>query len=84
MASVKMQGLRKRFGTHDVIPELDLEINDHEFMVFVGPSGCGKSTLLRIIAGLEPITEGDLFIGERRVNELTPAQRDIALSLIHI
>ena len=79
MASVKMQGLRKRFGTHDVIPELDLEINDHEFMVFVGPSGCGKSTLLRIIAGLEPITEGDLFIGERRVNELTPAQRDIAM-----
>ncbi|WP_026440430.1 ABC transporter ATP-binding protein [Acidocella facilis] len=79
MASVRLQGLRKRFGTHDVIPSLDLEINDHEFMVFVGPSGCGKSTLLRIIAGLEPITEGDLFIGDRRVNDLTPAQRDIAM-----
>ncbi|MDR3522135.1 MAG: sn-glycerol-3-phosphate ABC transporter ATP-binding protein UgpC [Acidocella sp.] len=79
MASLRMQGLKKRFGTMEIIPSLDLEIADHEFVVFVGPSGCGKSTLLRIIAGLEPITEGDLFIGDQRVNDLTPAQRDIAM-----
>ena len=74
-----MKGLKKRFGAVDVIPSLDLEIADHEFVVFVGPSGCGKSTLLRLIAGLEPITEGDLYIGEQRVNDLSPAQRDIAM-----
>ncbi|HQU02369.1 MAG TPA: sn-glycerol-3-phosphate ABC transporter ATP-binding protein UgpC, partial [Acetobacteraceae bacterium] len=79
MASVRMQGLKKRFGAIEVIPCLDLEILDHEFVVFVGPSGCGKSTLLRIIAGLEPITEGDLYIGNQRVNDLTPAERDIAM-----
>ena len=79
MASIRMQGVVKRFGDHAVIPNLDLEIADHEFVVFVGPSGCGKSTLLRIIAGLETASAGDVFIGERRVNDLPPAQRDIAM-----
>ena len=79
MASIRLFGLVKRFGTTEVIPPLDLTIEDHEFMVFVGPSGCGKSTLLRIIAGLEPATAGDIFIGERRVNAIAPAQRDIAM-----
>lgn len=79
MASVRMQGLQKSFGTLQVIPPLDLEILDQEFMVFVGPSGCGKSTLLRIIAGLESISAGDLFIDSQRVNDLTPSQRDIAM-----
>jgi multiple sugar transport system ATP-binding protein len=74
-----MQGLVKRFGTIEVIPSLDLSVADHEFVVFVGPSGCGKSTLLRIIAGLETITEGDLFIGAARVNGLPASRRNIAM-----
>ena len=79
MASIRLQGLRKCYGAVTVIPGIDLEIHDREFVVFVGPSGCGKSTLLRIIAGLEPVDGGDLFIGERRVNDVPPAQRDIAM-----
>ncbi|SFP59432.1 multiple sugar transport system ATP-binding protein [Variovorax sp. OK605] len=79
MASIRLNGLVKRFGDVAVIPSLDLEIRDEEFVVFVGPSGCGKSTLLRIIAGLEPIDSGDLFIGDTRVNDVAPAQRDIAM-----
>ena len=79
MAAIRMNGLVKRFGDVAVIPSLDLEIRDEEFVVFVGPSGCGKSTLLRIIAGLEPIDSGDLYIGDRRVNDVAPAQRDIAM-----
>ena len=79
MASIRMSGLVKRFGELEVIPPLDLSIADHEFMVFVGPSGCGKSTLLRIIAGLEAASAGDLHIGERRVNDVPAAKRDIAM-----
>jgi multiple sugar transport system ATP-binding protein len=79
MAGIRMQGLVKRFGPVTVIPSLDLEIRDQEFVVFVGPSGCGKSTLLRIIAGLEPIDDGDVHIGDTRVNDIAPAQRDIAM-----
>ena len=79
MASIRMQGLVKRFGTAEVIPPLDLEIEDREFVVFVGPSGCGKSTLLRIIAGLEPLSAGDLYIGDTRVNDLPASRRDIAM-----
>ncbi len=79
MAAVSIRGLVKRFGGTEVIPPLDLEIADHEFMVFVGPSGCGKSTLLRIIAGLEAPSGGTLLIGGRRVNDLPPAQRDVAM-----
>jgi multiple sugar transport system ATP-binding protein len=79
MASISIRNLVKRYGNFTVIPDLNLEIADHEFVVFVGPSGCGKSTLLRIIAGLEPITSGDLFIGDRRVNGIPAAQRDIAM-----
>ena len=79
MAAIRLRQIVKRFGSVEVIPPLDLTIEDHEFMVFVGPSGCGKSTLLRLIAGLEPATAGDIFIGERRVNGVAPAQRDIAM-----
>jgi multiple sugar transport system ATP-binding protein len=79
MAGIRMQGLVKRFGAVTVIPSLDLEIRDQEFVVFVGPSGCGKSTLLRIIAGLEPVDGGDVHIGDTRVNDIAPAQRDIAM-----
>jgi multiple sugar transport system ATP-binding protein len=79
MASISIRNLVKRYGAFTVIPDLNLEIADHEFVVFVGPSGCGKSTLLRIIAGLEPITSGDLYIGDHRVNGVPAAQRDIAM-----
>lgn len=74
-----MTNLVKRYGEVEVIPSLDLTIEDHEFMVFVGPSGCGKSTLLRIIAGLEPVNGGDIFIGDRRVNDVPASRRDIAM-----
>ena len=79
MASIRLQNLVKRYGDVTVVPSIDLEIRDQEFVVFVGPSGCGKSTLLRVIAGLEPIDAGDLYIGDRRVNDVTPSQRDIAM-----
>jgi multiple sugar transport system ATP-binding protein len=79
MAAISIRNLVKRYGNLTVVPDLSLEIADHEFVVFVGPSGCGKSTLLRIIAGLEPITSGDLFIGDKRVNGVPAAQRDIAM-----
>ena len=79
MASISIRNLVKRYGNFTIIPDLSLEIADHEFVVFVGPSGCGKSTLLRIIAGLEPISGGELLIGDRRVNGIPAAQRDIAM-----
>src|SRR6266404_9756794 len=61
------------------VEDVNLEVADREFVVLVGPSGCGKSTTLRMIAGLEEITRGDIFIGERRVNDLPPKDRDIAM-----
>jgi len=79
MADVVLKNIRKSFGRAHVIHGVDLEIRDGEFVVFVGPSGCGKSTLLRLIAGLEDITSGDLFIGGERVNDLAPAKRGIAM-----
>jgi len=79
MTDVTLSGLRKRFGKTEIIPSLDLTIEDGEFVVLVGPSGCGKSTLLRMIAGLESIDAGDLSIGGKRVNELSPKQRNIAM-----
>ena len=79
MAGVVLENIRKSYGNVDVIKGVDLEINDGEFTVFVGPSGCGKSTLLRMIAGLEDISAGDIFIGEKRVNELPPKDRSVAM-----
>lgn len=79
MAGISIRNLVKRYGGLTVIPDLSLEIADHEFVVFVGPSGCGKSTLLRIIAGLEPISGGQVFIGDKCVNGVPAAQRDIAM-----
>ncbi len=80
MAQVTVRNLRKSFGSVDVLHGLDINISDGEFVVLVGPSGCGKSTLLRMIAGLESVTAGAVRIGERVVNNLPPAERDIAMA----
>lgn len=79
MASVRCQEIVKNFGDVRVLKGIDLDIADAEFIVFVGPSGCGKTTLLRIIAGLEEVTSGDLYIGAKRVNDTPPKQRNIAM-----
>ncbi|HEV7292888.1 ABC transporter ATP-binding protein [Devosia sp. RR2S18] len=77
--SIELRKLVKAYGDVEVIHEVDLQINPGEFTVFVGPSGCGKSTLLRMIAGLEPITGGDLVIDGQRMNEVPAAKRGIAM-----
>jgi multiple sugar transport system ATP-binding protein len=79
MAEVTLNRVKKAYGPVTVIPHLDLDIKDHEFMVLVGPSGCGKSTALRMIAGLEEITDGTIEIGDRVVNDVPPKDRDIAM-----
>ena len=79
MGQVQFEGLRKSFGDVVVLQGLNLEIKNGEFIVFVGPSGCGKSTLLRCIAGLEEITEGQLLIDGKVVNEVPPSKRSIAM-----
>ena len=79
MAGVTIRSLRKAYGAVEVVHGLDVEIADGEFAVLVGPSGCGKSTLLRMIAGLESVTGGTIRIGDRVVNNLPPAERDIAM-----
>ncbi|WP_245490581.1 ABC transporter ATP-binding protein, partial [Mesorhizobium sp. M7A.F.Ca.US.011.01.1.1] len=79
MASIKITGLNKRFGTIAVLKGLDLSINDGEFISFLGPSGCGKSTLLFCIAGLEDIDEGSIRFDNREISDLGPRERNIAL-----
>ena len=79
MAEVTVTDIVKNFGKVEVLKKVTIRIEDGELLVILGPSGCGKSTLLRIIAGLETATSGDIFIGERRVNDLEPAERDIAM-----
>ncbi len=80
MTAIVFKGVHKSYGDHPpVLCEVDLEIREGEFCVFIGPSGCGKSTLLRMIAGLEEISAGDLFIGGERMNDVAPAKRGIAM-----
>src|SRR6185437_4674398 len=79
MASLQLSRLVKRYGEATVVHGVDLDVTDGEFVVFVGPSGCGKSTLLRMIAGLEPVTDGDLFIDGQCVNQMPAAQRGLAM-----
>ncbi len=79
MAQVALRGVNKQFGSVQVIHDVDLQIDDGEFVVFVGPSGCGKSTLLRLIAGLENLSSGEIFIADRPVMDLPPSKRGIAM-----
>ncbi|MEO5670927.1 MAG: sn-glycerol-3-phosphate ABC transporter ATP-binding protein UgpC [Ramlibacter sp.] len=79
MAAVQIKGVEKYFGATHIIRGVDIDIPDGSFTVLVGPSGCGKSTLLRMIAGLEQISGGEIRIGDKRVNDLPPKARDIAM-----
>jgi ABC-type sugar transport system ATPase subunit len=79
VAGVRFTGVTKRFGSVTAVDDLTLDVADGEFMVLLGPSGCGKSTALRMIAGLEEITEGELRIGARVVNDVNPAKRDVSM-----
>ncbi|HBT54338.1 MAG TPA: maltose/maltodextrin ABC transporter ATP-binding protein MalK, partial [Erwinia persicina] len=79
MASVSLNSVYKAFGKTVISSDINLDIQEGEFVVFVGPSGCGKSTLLRMIAGLEDITSGELKIGDKRMNEVPPAERGIGM-----
>ncbi|MCL5266142.1 MAG: ABC transporter ATP-binding protein, partial [Chloroflexi bacterium] len=79
MASVTLDRVTKKFGDVTAVDNLTIEIKDKEFLVLVGPSGCGKSTALRMIAGLEEVTYGSIYIGNRLVNDVAPKDRDIAM-----
>ncbi len=79
MASVTYEHVYKRFGDVVAVNDLTIHVEDKEFLVFVGPSGCGKTTSLRLLAGLEEITEGQILIGDRIVNDVPPKDRDIAM-----
>jgi multiple sugar transport system ATP-binding protein len=79
MASVTYDHVAKQFGDVVAVSDLTIEVPDKEFLVFVGPSGCGKTTSLRLLAGLEEVTEGEIYIGDRLVNDVPPKDRDIAM-----
>jgi multiple sugar transport system ATP-binding protein len=79
MASLELLNIRKRYGELDILKGIDIAVDAGEFLVLVGPSGCGKSTLLNMIAGLDTVSEGEIRIGGRRVNDLHPSERDIAM-----
>jgi multiple sugar transport system ATP-binding protein len=79
MAAVTFEGVEKRYGQVSVIEDLNLDVQDHEFLVLVGPSGCGKTTALRMIAGLEDVSGGTIAIGGHVVNDVPPKARDIAM-----
>src|SRR5699024_9818851 len=80
MAEITLKNLVKKYGDgYPAVNDVSLDIKDGEFMIFVGPSGCAKSTLLRMVVGLEDITSGDLEIGGKRVNELSPKNRNLSM-----
>ncbi|THE57712.1 ATP-binding cassette domain-containing protein, partial [Vibrio parahaemolyticus] len=79
MASVTLKNVCKAYGDVLISKNVDLEIQEGEFVVFVGPSGCGKSTLLRCITGLEDITSGGLYVGEQRMNDVEPSKRGVGM-----
>jgi multiple sugar transport system ATP-binding protein len=77
--SIKFQNVTKKFGDSAVVDDLSLEIEDGEFVVLLGPSGCGKTTTLRMLAGLETVTSGDIYVGDERINDVPTQQRDLAM-----
>jgi len=79
MANVTYKNIVKKFGNLTIIQDLNIEIQDKEFLVLVGPSGCGKTTALRLLAGLEEVTDGEIIIGDKVVNDVAPKDRDIAM-----
>ena len=79
MAGIKFDHVEKYFGNVHILKDLNIDVADKEFLVLVGPSGCGKTTALRLLAGLEEITDGSIYIGDRRVNDVAPKDRDIAM-----
>ena len=79
MASITFRHVYKRYGNNTVVKDLNIDVEDKEFLVFVGPSGCGKSTSLRMLAGLEEISDGEIWIGDRVVNNVAPKDRDVAM-----
>ena len=82
MATLSFKNLYKIYqGDVTAVKDFNLEIDDKEFIVFVGPSGCGKSTTLRMVAGLEEISKGELYIDGKLVNDVTPSDRDIAMAV---
>ncbi len=76
---VQLKNITKRFGDVVAVNQVNLDIKEGEFLVLLGPSGCGKTTALRMIAGLESIDEGDIYIGDKRVNDVLPKYRDVAM-----
>jgi multiple sugar transport system ATP-binding protein len=79
MARVRLVNVSKRFGDVRAVDDVNLDVEDREFLVLVGPSGCGKTTTLRMVAGLEDVTAGEIYIGDRLVNDVEPKDRDIAM-----
>jgi multiple sugar transport system ATP-binding protein len=79
MASVAFKKVLKKFGSFTAVADLDLEVRDKEFLVLLGPSGCGKTTTMRMVAGLEEVTAGDIYIGGDQVNDVLPKYRDVAM-----
>ena len=79
MASVRFNKVTKKFGGFVAVADLDLDIVDKEFLVLLGPSGCGKTTTMRMVAGLEQVSAGDIFIGADRINDVLPKYRDVAM-----
>ena len=79
MAGITLKNISKRWGSFVGVDNFNLEIADREFLVLLGPSGCGKTTTMRMVAGLEAVTEGEIYIGDRLVNKLEPKDRDVAM-----
>ena len=83
MAGLKLENVCKRYGAVQVIADLSLDVAEGEFVVFLGPSGCGKTSLLRMVAGLEEVSGGRIFIGDRDVTHAAPGQRNLAMVFQH-